>query len=306
MPRAAAAYSSVPNRAYASSVRLEQLGVVVRHLLEVGHDPFGVDAVAVEAAAELVVDATARHAVEGAVEDAARRLARVVGPAVQQQRHRAGVRKLGAPSESAVHRIEYPGHLGDRVLEHLERRLAGRGLVQVVAHHAPHRLRLRLHLSAPRAIGVEHALEHGAEAGPAMRAVGREVGAAVEHLAGGREKRRQRPAALPGQRLHRPLVAGVDVRPLVPVHLDADEVLVQELGERRILVGLAVHHVAPVAPDGADVEQHRAVLRAGGREGLVAPGIPVDGLMGGGLEVGRGGGPEAVGGHRWLVVIAGR
>ena len=219
---------------------------------------------------------------------------------MEQQRHRAGVRKLGAPSESAVHRIEHLGHLGDRVLEHLERRLAGRGLVQVVADHAPHRLRLRLHLSAPRAICVEHALEHGTEAGPAMRAVGRKVGAAVEHLAGGREKGRQRPAALPGQRLHRPLVAGVDVRPLVPVHLDADEVLVQELGECRILVGLAVHHVAPVAPDGADVEQHGAVLRAGGLEGLVAPGIPVDGLMGGGLQVGRGGGPEAVRGHRWL------
>ena len=74
------------------------------------------------------------------------------------------------------------------------------------------------------AIRVEHALQHGAEARPAVRAVGREVGAAVEHLAGGREERGERPAALPGQRLHRPLIAGVDVRPLVPVHLDADEV----------------------------------------------------------------------------------
>ena len=140
----------------------------------------------------------------------------------------------------------------------------GAASFEVVADHAPDRLRLRLHLSAPRAIGVEHALEHGAEARPAVRAVGRKVGAAVEHFAGRREKGRQRPAALPGERLHRPLVAGVDVRTLVPVHLDADEMLVEELGEGRILVGLAVHHVAPVTPDGADVEQHRAVLRAGG------------------------------------------
>ena len=210
------------------------------------------------------------------------------------------------PRAGSPGRSEHLGHLGDRILEHLERRLARRGLVEVVAHHPPHRLRLRLHLSAARAICVEHAFEHGAEARPAMRAVRGEVGAAVEHLARGREKRRQRPAALPGQRLYRSLVPRVDVRPLVPIHLDADEVLVQELGERRIFVGLAVHHVAPVTPDGADVEQHGAILRAGRLEGLVAPGIPMDGLMGGGVQVGRGGGPEAVRGHRGFVVIAGR
>jgi hypothetical protein len=63
------------------------------------------------------------------------------------------------------------------------------------------------------------------------------------------------------------LVAGIDVGPLVPVHLDADEVLVEELGQIGVLVGLPVHHVAPVTPDGADVEQHRLVGAPGGGEG---------------------------------------
>jgi hypothetical protein len=39
----------------------EQLPLVVEHLLEVRHAPPGVDAVAVEAAAELVVDAAPGH-----------------------------------------------------------------------------------------------------------------------------------------------------------------------------------------------------------------------------------------------------
>ena len=185
--------------------------------------------------------------------------------------------------------------------EHVERRLARRRLVQVVAHDTAHGLRLRLHLAAAGAVRVEHALEHGPEAGASVRAVGREVGAAVEHLAHRREKRGQGPATLPGERLHRALVARVDVGPLVAVHLDADEVLVQELRQRRILVRLAVHDVAPVAPDRADVEQHRTILRPGGGEGLVAPGEPVNGLVRGRLEVGGAGGGEAIRAHRMKV-----
>jgi hypothetical protein len=46
-------------------VEAEQLGVVVEHLLEVGDEPLAVDAVAGEAAAEVVVDAAAPHLGEG-------------------------------------------------------------------------------------------------------------------------------------------------------------------------------------------------------------------------------------------------
>ena len=98
--------------------------------------------------------------------------------------------------------------------------------------------------------------------GPAVLPVGREVGPAVEHLAVGRQEGRERPAALAGDRLHRPLVARVDVGPLVAVDLDADEMSLRILGELGVLVGLAVHHVAPVAPHRADIEQDRAIVRA--------------------------------------------
>src|SRR5205085_12131097 len=86
-------------------------------------------------------------------------------------------------------------------------------------------------------------------------------------------------------------------RSLVPVDLDAHEVGVEQVGHARVFVRLAVHHVAPVTPHGADVEQDGLVLGAGARERRVAPGVPVHRLVGGGLQVGGRFGGEEIG-HR--------
>ena len=114
------------------------------------------------------------------------------------------------------------------------------------------------------------------QAVPRLRRV---VRAAEERLAVGRQEHRHRPAALPGERLHRLHVDGVDVRPLLPVDLDADEQLVHQLGRRVVLERLALHHVAPVARGVADREEDRLVLGAGAVERLVAPGVPVDRVL---------------------------
>ena len=82
------------------------------------------------------------------------------------------------------------------------------------------------------------------------------------------------PAALSGEGLHGALVARVHVGPLVAVHLHAHEVRVEVRGQRRVLVRLAVHHVAPVAPHRADVEEDGPVRRARRREGLLRPFLP--------------------------------
>ncbi len=140
--------------------------------------------------------------------------------------------------------------------------------------------------------------QHAPEARPPVGVVVRwEVRPAEEHFPVGREERRERPAALPAQRLDGALIPRVDIRPLVAVHLDAHEIAIQDLGDARILVGLAVHDVAPMAPDGADVEENRLLLGAGARERRVAPWRPGDGLVGGGLEVGRLLGGQLIGRH---------
>jgi hypothetical protein len=72
------------------------------------------------------------------------------------------------------------------------------------------------------------------------------------------------------------VVDRVDVGALLAVDLDVDEALVHERRDDRVLEGLVLHHVAPVAGGVADREQDRPVLRAGAGEGLRAPCVPVD------------------------------
>ena len=63
-PRRLWRYNASPVRPETLEVARDEQGVVVEHLLEVRHEPAGVGAVAGEAAAEVVVDAAARHGVE--------------------------------------------------------------------------------------------------------------------------------------------------------------------------------------------------------------------------------------------------
>jgi len=77
-----------------------------------------------------------------------------------------------------------------------------------------------------------------------------------------------------------------DVGPLLAVHLDTHEIAVQEVGDFLVLERLALHDVAPVARTVADGEEDDLILFLGLGEGLVAPGIPVHGVMGVLEEVG--------------------
>ena len=59
-------------------------------------------------------------------------------------------------------------------------------------------------------------------------------------------------------------------------------------------IAVKVDDVAPVAPDGADVEEDGFVFGFGTGEDGIAPFVPIDGLVGGGTEVRAGGIFEAV------------
>jgi hypothetical protein len=90
------------------------------------------------------------------------------------------------------------------------------------------------------------------------------------------------------------LIAGVDVGALVAVDFHGDEVFVDDFGDFGVLVAFAVDDVAPVAPDGTDVEEDGLVLGLGAGEGGGAPFVPIDGLVCGGTQVGAGGVFQAV------------
>ncbi len=136
-------------------------------------------------------------------------------------------------------------------------------------------------------VGVGQLQQDRSEPRATVLPVRREVGTPVEDFSIGREKAGEGPTTLSGECLDRTLIPRVDIGPLVPVHLDADPVAVQELRDGGVLVRLVVHHVTPVTPHRAYVEHHRLLLGASPLERLGAPRIPVDRLVLGRAEVGR-------------------
>ena len=143
-----------------------------------------------------------------------------------------------------------------------------------------HRRALLPDLLPPVLPDAGHALEHPEETRHAGAVGGREVGAAVEGNGVGGEEHGHGPAALARHRLDGVHVDRVDVGALLPVDLDAHEVLVHIGGHGLVLEGLPLHDVAPVAGGVADGQQDRLVLGPRLLKGLRSPGIPVDGVVG--------------------------
>ena len=179
----------LPQRPAATRVDAEQQAVVVEHLLEVRHHPAGVDAVAREAAAELVVHAAARHRLERPVEHRGGALATV---AVQQLEHHRR-RELRRAAEAAVHAVVLAAERAHRVVERrgVDRRGRGRERAgEVVAQRRRH----PSYVVGPGGPRLDQRLEHLPERRlPVPRPVG-EVGAGEERVAVVVEHDRHRPA----------------------------------------------------------------------------------------------------------------
>ena len=119
--------------------------------------------------------------------------------------------------------------------------------------------------------GCEYVHERGhTEAGP-----GGEVGATIEWATVGCGEDRHGPAAALCKSLHCAHIDAIEVWPLLPIHLDAHEMLIEECSYALILEGLVGHHVAPVAGRIADGEKDRLVLFPGFVQRRRPPGVPI-------------------------------
>ncbi len=255
--------------------QFQQLRVVVQHLLEVRHQPEGVGRIPRIAAAEVIVDAALRHAVEHQVQrllTLGRAGAERVLPQEPENRrigefHRtlqAAVFGIGLPQQGGGHRIQMHrcGQLAGVGGGHAGERLAQRG--GIARHHI-----------VVGAVCLRHTLKHLAERRPTPARLGRKIRAAPERGAVGGDEHGQRPAALLAQCVQRRHVEMVDVRPLLAVHLDVDEPLVHQRGGLRVLERLVGHDVAPVAGGVADRQQDRFFLRSRLLQRRRAPRTPV-------------------------------
>ena len=272
-----------------------ELGVVIEHLFEMGDQPAPVRRVAVEAATQLVVDATGRHPVQSP--DRHREGVGVAPQvAAQQQLDAHRLRELGGRREAAPigvesARVALYRTRQERFREGFARGRRGRGTADRFGHPAAGVDQV----GPARPPGFGDGRQQAREAWQAVPVDRREVGAGIEGFALRRQEDGHRPPALAGHRLHGVHVDRVDVRPLFAIHLDAHEAVVHELRGRRVLEGLALHHVAPVAGRVADREQDRLVLRPSPVQRLGTPLVPVDGVVGVLQEIGAGGLGQPVG-----------
>jgi len=108
---------------------------------------------------------------------------------------------------------------------------------------------------------------------------GRKIRAAVEGLQRRGEPHAHRPTAGSGRGLDERHVDAVDVGPFFTVDLDRHEVPVEHVGDLPALEALVLHDVAPVARRVSDREKDRLVLAAGEVKRLVAPWMPINGIV---------------------------
>ena len=159
-------------------VQAEQRPVVVEHLLEVRNRPLRIDAVAAEAAAQLIVDAAVGHPRERDADDG-ERIGVVRAHVLAQAELEIGrVRKLGRGAEAAVFRVEPLLELRERrgrsTLPAAHRVALGCGLE---ARERVLQLRRLLgDVGAPLAIGRGDARQKIEEARQAVAALLREIG----------------------------------------------------------------------------------------------------------------------------------
>ncbi len=124
-----------------------------------------------------------------------------------------------------------------------------------------------------------------------------DIGRGEERFPVGGHENAERPAAAAGHHLAGGHVHGVDVGALLAVDLDADEGVVQVAGGFVVFEGFLLHHVAPVAGGVADGQEDGLVLRLGRGEGGLAPGVPLDRVVGVLQQIGAFFVDQAVGGH---------
>ena len=214
----------------------------------------------------------------------------------QQQLHRHAGRKLigsaaDAPVTGIVGLEHLPGSLGDCLpRDHLP----FRGFVEI--RENPGDLGRVVH-QVPGLLPPEpgHLLQHGLESGPSVVVLAGEIGSGEERLAVRRQPDALGPAAVPARIQHGGVhVNLVQVGPLLPVHFDRNEMLVQETSHFLVLKTFVLHHMAPVAGSVTDAQKNGLVLVGGQTQRLRPPRVPVHGIVRVLQQIGAGRVDEAI------------
>ena len=270
-----------------------ELCLIGEQFLEVGLPPGDIDRVAMEASAELIVDAPGLHRpqrFEGHPQGLPSRV-RIGGGGmhVEEESQRAGFWKFRWSAEAAMPWIKLSGDCGECPVSEYRfggrcRRLGNQGERPQRGGRLASCGEQLLPVGGP---GVDNLPENRPEPWPARPVFRREIGPASQGLTVWRQPDAERPAAASRRRLDKRHVDLIDVRSLVAVHLDADKVLIEKGSRFGVLERLSGHHVAPMAGRESTREKDRLVVSSCKFESLGSPGPPVDGVMSVFEEIGR-------------------
>ncbi len=168
-------------------VILQELGIVVGHLLEMGNNPVFVHGVAMEAAGKLVVDAALRHLLEGDDGNVQQMLVAGFDVALHHEVECAGMRKLGRSAEAAMIGVEELYRRFHHALDELRPQRPGLpGESFRAADGVHHALRGFDHVRVFFAIRLGQGQQHAAKAGTPVKVLWRKIRAREERLALGR------------------------------------------------------------------------------------------------------------------------
>ena len=257
--------------------------VVVQHLFKVRNEEIPIRGVAAKPVSDMVEQAAAIHLQERGFRHAQRLAVALLLIALHQKQQVVGRGKLRRAAKAAVAGVVALPKEGRRFVGKVRVRRGRRRRFRESGQNAVCRLQQRGSVALPCLMDAKQQL---LQPDGTMARILREIRPGKERpLIGGHEDR-GRPSAAAGKRLTHRHVHAVDIRALLPVHLDGNKVYIEDLRDFLILKALVRHHVAPMAGAVADAQKDGLVLPPGLVKRLAAPGVPVHGILGMLQEIG--------------------
>ena len=196
---------------------------------------------------------------------------------MEQQRQACRGRKLRRPAEPSVLGIEVFRKLSDGRIEFRFTDRSRGGGMSAILQPGRQRGRLRQHPRLVLLPIVRNLLQEGRKPRSAPAILRGEICAGKEWFLIRSEKYRHRPTALIAIERQGGLhVNLVKIRPFFPIDLDADEMLIHQLGDGFIFKRFSLHHMAPVTGGITNGQENRTFEQRRLRERLRPPGIPVN------------------------------
>ena len=128
-------------------------------------------------------------------------------------------------------------------------------------------------------VGIGNSQQHSFEAGTPVLIARGKVSAAIKRLAVGCQECSERPSTLSTDGADGGLISAIDVGAFIAIHFHCNKTLIDDLRDFSVVIRLAIHHMAPVTPHRANVQQDGFILPLRRSKSFLSPLMPLHRLM---------------------------